>query len=177
MATPPDVDTAKVSRSSAIWVAAITACGGFATALATGSFGLLGKSKPPAVQVQRWIHIESVELARGPNLPLVDRIRLVAQVNGVSYGYPTSVNSVWGPTGPGMVGERYPLPIGTENYRIKFFGFGLDADGKVPRYEYRGVQEYTARQLPLRQATQALQLTTSDPKGLTVGMTVHYSIE
>jgi hypothetical protein len=175
MAAPPDVDPARVSRSGAIWVATITAVGGFATALATGSFGLLGKSKPPVVQ--RWLHIESVELNRDQNLPPIDRVRLVAQVNGVSYGYPTSVNSVWVPVGPGMIGERYPLPIGTETYRVKFFGFGLESDGRIPRYEYRGVQEYATRQFPLRNETQALQLTTSEPRGLTVGMTVHYSLE
>ncbi len=178
MATHPDPDQAKVTRSSAIWVAAITACGGFATALATGSLGLLTKSPPAAPPtIQRWIRIDSVELARAQGLPNVDRIRLVAQVNGVSYGYPTSVNSVWAPIGPGMIGERYPLPIGAQTYRVKFFGFGREADGSVPRYEYRGVQEYAAKQVPLRQAAQALQLTTSDPKGLMVGMTVHYSIE
>ncbi len=178
MATQPDVDPAKVTRSSAIWVAVITACGGFATALATGSLGLLNKNKPasPTV-VQRWIHIESVELARGQGLPNVDRVRLVAQVNGVSYGYPTSVNSIWAPIGPGMTGERYPLPLGAETYRVKFFGFGREADGSVPRYEYRGVQEFAGKQVPLRHATQALQITSSDPKGLVVGMTVHYAIE
>ena len=76
MASTPDVDLARVSRAGAIWVAVITACGGFATAIATGSFGLLAKSKPAAVQ--RWIHIQSVELGRDQSLPTVDRIRLVA---------------------------------------------------------------------------------------------------
>jgi hypothetical protein len=73
--------------------------------------------------------------------------------------------------------ERFPLPFGQEVYRIRFFGFGLDAEGKIPRYEYRGIQEFAARQLPVVDATQALQLTTSDPKGLKVGMTVHYSVK
>ena len=175
MASTPDMDSARVSRAGAIWVAVITACGGFATAIATGSFGLLAKSKPAAVQ--RWIHIQSVELGRDQSLPTVDRIRLVAQVNGVSYGYPTGVNSVWAPVGPGMPIERFPLPVGQEVYRIRFFGFGLDAEGKIPRYEYRGIQEFAARQLPVVDATQALQLTTSDPNGLKVGMTVHYSVK
>src|SRR4051812_14623926 len=101
MAEPSEIASAKVSRSSAVWVAAITAAGGFATAVATGAFGLAGKPKPP---VQRWLRIESVEIVRAPELPDIDRIRLVAQVNGVSYGFPTSVNSVWTPVGPGMTG-------------------------------------------------------------------------
>jgi hypothetical protein len=176
MKNPPDLATARVSRSTAIWAAVITAVGGFATAVATGAIGLAAKAKPHPV-VQRWIRIDSVELARADNLPSIDRIRLVAQVNGVSYSYPTSVNSVWAPVGPGMMGERYPLPIGADVYRVKFFGFGLTADGKIPRYEFRGVFEHPARQIPLRNATQALQLTTSEPRGLTVGMTVRYSIE
>lgn len=174
MATAPDEVTAKVSRSGAIWAAAITAIGGFATAIAVGAFGLAGKSKPP---IQRWLKIESVELVRDPSIPSIDRVRLVAQVNGVSFGYPTSVNSLWAPVGPGMTAERYPLPVGSESYRVKFFGFGLQADGKIPRYEYRSVAEYSSRQLPLRGATQSLQLTTSEPRGLSVGMRVHYSIE
>lgn len=174
MKTAPDISSAKVSRSGAVWAAAITAVGGFATAIAVGSFGLLAKPKPP---VQRWIHIESVELVRDSSLPVIDRVRLVAQVNGVSYGYPASVNSVWAPVGPGMIGERYPLAVGASTYRVKFFGFGLTANGKVPHYEYRGVAEYETRQIPLHGATQALQLTTSDPSGLNVGMTVRYSIE
>jgi hypothetical protein len=175
MAAAPDLDSARVSRAGAIWVAIITACGGFATAIVTGSFGMLSKSRP--APAQRWIHIQAVELTRDRDLPSVDRIRLIAQVNGVSYGYPTTVNSVWAPVGPGMPAERYPLPAGLEGYRIRFFAFGLDADGKIPRYEYRGSQEYAARQLPIRDATQPLQLTTSDPKGLKVGMTVRYSLE
>jgi len=173
---PPELSSARVSRSAAIWTAAITAVGGFATAVATGAIGLFAKPKPHPV-AQRWIRIESVELARNEALPSIDRVRLVAQVHGVSYSYPTSVNSVWAPVGPGMMGERYPLPIGAEVYRVKFFGFGLAADGKIPRYKFRGVFEHSARQIPLRNATQALQLTTSEPRGLTVGMTVHYSIE
>jgi hypothetical protein len=172
---PPDLASARVSRSAAIWAAAITAVGGFATAIATGALGLAGKTAPHPVQ--RWIRIDSVELAHDATLPSIDRVRLVAQVNGVSYSYPTSVNSVWAPVGPGMTGERYPLPIGAEVYRVKFFGFGLTAEGKIPRYEFRGVFEHPARQIPLRNATQALQLTTSEPRGLAVGMTVHYSIE
>lgn len=176
MARPPDVASAKVSRSGAIWAAAITAIGGFATAIAVGAIGLVGKAKPPP-PVQRWLRIESVELHKDAALPAIDRVRLVAQVNGVSYGYPTSVNSVWAPVGPGMTAERYPLPIGAEAYRIKFFGFGLTADAKIPRYEYRGVAEYAARRLPVAGATQALQYTTSDPNGLSIGMVVHYSVE
>jgi hypothetical protein len=172
---PPDLTTAKVSRSAAIWVAAITALGGFATAVATGSLGFFAKAKPPPVQ--RWIRIEAVQLVTDPALPSIDRVRLVAQVNGVSYAYPTSVNSLWAPVGPGMVPERYPLPIGAETYRVKFYGFGFANDGKIPRYEYRGIHEHPLRQVPLRGATQALQLTSSAPTGLTTGMIVRYSIE
>lgn len=174
-ALPPDLTTAKVSRSAAIWVAAITALGGFATAVATGSIGLFAKSKPPPVQ--RWIRIEAVQLVTDPALPSIDRVRLVAQVNGVSYAYPTSVNSIWAPVGPGMAPERYPLPIGAETYRVKFYGFGLTNDSKIPRYEYRGIHEHPPRQVPLRGATQALQLTSSAPNGLSTGMIVRYSIE
>lgn len=172
---PPDITTARVSRSAAIWVAAITALGGFATAVATGSLGLFAKSKPPPVQ--RWIRIEAVQLVTNPALPSIDRVRLVAQVNGVSYAYPTTVNSLWAAVGPGMVAERYPLPLGAETYRVKFYGFGFASDGKIPRYEYRGIDEHTARQVPLRGATQALQLNGSDPRGLSTGMIVRYSIE
>jgi hypothetical protein len=118
-----------------------------------------------------------VQLGSDPSLPAIDRVRLVAQVNGVGYGYPTSVSSVWAAVGPGMVGERYPLPIGAETYRVKFFAFGLTADGKIPRYEYRGVVEHALRQIPLRGASQALQLTSSAANGLPVALTVRYSIE
>ena len=175
MTATPELAAAKVSRNVAIWVALITAAGGFATAVVSGSFGLLNKAAPPPVQ--RWIRINAVQLASDAKLPVIDRVRLVAQVNGVSYGYPTSVNSVWAPVGPGMAGERYPLPSGAEVYRVRFFGFGLASDGKIPRYEYRGTSEYSARRIPISGATQALQYTTSEPTGLAVGMTVHYSIE
>lgn len=174
MADAAEDTSAKVSRSGAVWAAAITAIGGFATAVATGAIGLVGKAEAPT---QRWLHIESVELAKDAALPRIDRVRLVAQVNGVSYGYPTSVNSVWAPVGPGMSGERYPLPVGAEVYRVRFFGFGLTSDGKIPRYEYRGTVEFSARRIPVSGATQALQYTSSDPSGLAVGMTVRYSIE
>lgn len=176
-APPPDFTTAKVSRSAAIWVAAITAIGGFSTAVATGSIGLFAKAKPVAMPVQRWIRVDAVQLGTDPALPAIDRVRLVAQVNGVGYAYPTSVHSIWMAVGPGMVGERYPLPVGAEVYRVKFYGFGLAADGKVPRYEYRSVDEHPTRHIPLRGATQALQLSESTPKGLATGLVVRYSIE
>jgi hypothetical protein len=176
MKNPPELASARVSRRAAVWAAVITVVGGFATAVATGAIGLAGKAPPHPFQ--RWIRIDSVELAHDAVLPSIDRVRLVAQVNGISYSYPTSVNSIWAPVGPGMMGERYPLLLGAEVYRIKLFGFGLTADGKIPRYEFRGVVEYPARQIPLHNATQALQRTSSEPQlGLTVGMTVHYSIE
>ncbi|WHZ11066.1 MAG: hypothetical protein OJF60_001505 [Burkholderiaceae bacterium] len=176
MADPPDAASATVSRSVAVWVAAITALGGFATAIATGAFGLIGKSKPTPV-VQHWLRIESVELPKDGSLPQIDRVRLVAQVNGVSYGFPTSVYSVWAPVGPGMTAERYPLPIGAASYRVKFYGFGLTADARIPRYEYRGTAEYAVRRLPIAGETQTLQYTTSGPAGLSAGMIVRYSIE
>lgn len=174
-AVPPEVETAKVSRSAAIWVAAITAIGGFATAVAAGAFGLVGKSKPPPKQ--RWLRVDAVQLVRDPALPAVDRVRLVVQVNSVAYSYPTSVQSIWAPVGPGMAAERYPLPATGDAYRVKFYAFGYVADGKVPRYEYRGVDEYPLHRIPLRGATQALQLSTSDQQGLAIGMVVRYAIE
>lgn len=176
MAGSPDDVSAKVSRSGAIWAAVITAIGGFATAFVTGAIGLLGKPVPSRA-IQHWLVIESVELRHDIALPSVDHVRLVAQVNGVSYGYPTSVNSIWEPVGRGMTAERYPLPISADTYRVKFFGFGLTGDARIPRYEYRGVVEYAARQLPVAGATQALQYTTSGPNGLAIGMIVHYALE
>jgi hypothetical protein len=176
MSAPPD-DTAKVSRNAAVWVAAITALGGFATAVATGSLGLLSKPPPPPPKpvVQRWIRIDSVQLGTDPVLPPIDRVRLVAHVNGVSYSYPTSVNSIWAPVGPGMIAERYPLPIGAETYRVRFYGFGLTADGKIPRYESKDAVEHALRHVPFRGATQSLRLTS--PSALATGLTVRYSIE
>jgi hypothetical protein len=168
--------SAKISRSTAIWVALITALGGFATAVATGSNSLFGKKPAPAV-VQRWIRVESVEFGRDTSLPPVNRIRLVVQVNGVSYGYPTSVNSIWAPVGTGMPIERYPLAVGQTSYHVKVFGFGLGSDGKVSRYEFRGVSEHSARRIPIQSMTQPLHLSTSEPSGLLIGMTVRYSIE
>lgn len=174
MAADPNVDSARVSRSAAIWVAGITAISGFATAVVTGSFGLFQKSEPV---VQRWLRISSVQLTNDPNLPPINRVHLIAQVNGVSYAYPTSPSTLWAPVGPGMVSERYPLPIGADSYRVKFFAFGSTPDGKFPRYEHKGVSEFERRQIPLRSATQTLQLSESTPKALTVAMTVRFSIE
>lgn len=175
MTTPPDLAAAQVSRSVAIWVALITAAGGFATAVISGSFGLLNKPVTPVVQ--RWIRINAVQLASEARLPPIDRVRLVVQVNGVGYAYPTSVSSLWAAAGPGMASEKYPLPVGATEYRVKFYAFGLSADGKVSRYEHKGVAEFELRHIPLRQATQALQLGDSGPGGLATAITVRYSIE
>jgi hypothetical protein len=174
----PAADPARVSRSSAIWVAVITAIGGFATAVASGSLGLLKQSQPPPpAPVQRWIRIESVQLGSHKDLPPIDRVRLIVQVNGVSYAYPTSVHSLWTPVGPGMAAERYPLPVGTDTYRVRFYGFGYVSEARIPRYESRDAAEIQPRQIPLRGASQALRLTGSTPSGLVTGMTVKYSIE
>jgi hypothetical protein len=174
MASDLNVDSAKVSRSAAVWVAGITAIGGFATAVATGSLGLLQK---PAPVIQRWLQIGSVQLASNPHLPQIDRVHLIAQVNGVSYSYPTSPASLWAPVGPGMASERFPLPVLTEGYRVKFFAFGATLDGKFPRYEHKGFAEFESRQIPLKSATQTLQLSESGPNGLPIAMTVRFSIE
>ena len=175
MTATPELVAAKVSRNVAIWVAMITAVGGFATALVSGSLGLL--SKPATPVVQRWIRISAVQLTSDARLPAVDRVRLVAQVNGISYGYPTSVSSVWAAVGPGMASEKYPLPVGAAEYRVKFYAFGLAPDGKVSRYEHKGIAEFEARHIPLRNASQALQLSDSGPGGLAMAMSVRYSIE
>ncbi len=175
MTATPELAAAKVSRNVAIWVALITAVGGFTTAVVSGSFGLL--NKPAAPVVQRWIRINAVQLASDAKLPTVDRVRLVAQVNGVSYAYPTSVSSVWAAVGPGMASEKFPLPVGAAEFRVKFYAFGLAPDGKVMRYEHKGMAEFEPRQIPLRNATQALQLSDSGPGGLAMAMTVRYSIE
>jgi hypothetical protein len=175
MASTPDVESAKVSRNVAIWVALITAAGGFTTALVTGSFGLLNKKSEPVVQ--RWIRINAVQLGTDPKLPPIDRVHLIAQVNGVSYAYPTSVSSLWAAVGPGMASEKYPLPIAAEGYRVKFYAFGSTPDGKFPRYEHKGIAEFELRQIPLRNATQGLQLSDSGPNGLATAMTIRYSIE
>lgn len=169
-------DSARVSRSAAVWVAVITAVGGFATAVASNSLGLL-RQPAAAPPVQRWIRIDSVQLSQHAELPQIDRIRLVVQVNGVSYSYPTTVNSIWAPVGPGMASERYPLPLGTDTYRVRFYGFGYVHEGKLPRYESRDAAEHPPRQIPLRGATQSLRFTGSDPQGLVTGMVVRYSIE
>jgi len=173
MASAPDIESAKVSRSAAVWVALITAAGGFATAAATGSFGWV--KKEPVVQ--RWIRINAVQLGTDPKLPPIDRVHLIAEVNGVSYAYPTSVSSLWAAVGPGMVSEKYPLPIGADAYRVKFFAFGATPDGKFLRYEHKGVAEFELRQIPLRNATQQVQLSESGPLALVTAMTIKYSIE
>lgn len=174
MATDANVDTARVSRSAAVWVAAITAVGGFATAFVTGSFGLSHKSD---AVVQRWLRISAVQLANDPNLPFIDRVHLIAQVNGVSYAYPTSTSTLWAAVGPGMASERYPLPIRADSYRVRFFAFGSTKDGKSSRYEHKGFAEFETRQVPLKSATQTLQLSESSQSGLAVAMTVRFSIE
>lgn len=79
---------AKISRIQAIVVALIMAVGGFATSLATNGFGLMASKSDPA---QHWIKIEAVQI-RNHSL-LVDKVRVTAEVNGVSYSFPT--NTVW----------------------------------------------------------------------------------
>ena len=174
MAATPDAESAKVSRSVAVWVASIAAAGGFATAVVTGSFGL---AKKPEAVIQHWIRISAVQLGADPKLPPIDRVHLIAQVNAVSYAYPTSVSSLWAAVGPGMTSEKYPLPVGAEAYRVKFYAFGAMPDGKYPRYEHKGVAEFELRHIPLRNAKQGLQLSESGPAGLVTAMTVRYSIE
>jgi hypothetical protein len=172
---PAPIDAARVSRSTAIWVAVITAIGGFATAMASGSLGLMKQAPHPAAQ--RWIRIDSVQLTNHKDLPPIDRVRLVVQVNGVSYSYPTSVNSLWAPVGPGMASERYPLPEGGDTYRVRIYAIGYVQDGRLPHYESRDASEHRVRQYPMRGATQSLRLTGSEPTGLVTGMVVRYSIE
>jgi len=142
---------AKISRTQAIVVALVTAIGGFATSLATNGFGLLGTKNHTA---QHWIKIETVQTG---NVSVHPKVRVTADVNGVSYSFPT--NTVWAAVGAGMAGERYPLPTGAESYRVKFRAFVLTDSGSVAQFENRDYVEHLVKQIPVRNASQDLNRT------------------
>ncbi|MBX3315220.1 MAG: hypothetical protein KF906_12995 [Actinobacteria bacterium] len=102
-----DVHIAKIARSQAIIVALITTLGGSVAGFFLGG-GLQGKSSIE----QQWLVIEGIEG------DVKTPIRVVANVNGISYSYPSK--AVWTEIGPTMAKESFPLPAGEEKYNVSF---------------------------------------------------------
>jgi hypothetical protein len=131
-----NIAIARLTAIQAIVVALITAGAGVATVYLAG--GTLSAS---ADVVQRWITIENIE---SDDHKL---IRLVIQVNGVNYSYPS--NTVWAEIGLGKSQERFPLPISDSTYLVSFRAI-LSDPGNVSTYMAvsQEIQNHSVGKLP-----------------------------
>lgn len=168
------IQVARITRNQAIVVAVITAVGGFITALLAVGGGLFNSGNVEVAQ--RWVKIEEVRVGDDFSVQRIDRVRITAQVNGVSYSFPT--NTVWATLGKDMAGEKFPLPVGLKTFRIKFTGFGTAAgETGAARFDNRDAAEFKVSQLPLRNMTQSLNYTASASNVPASGLVVRYSVE
>jgi hypothetical protein len=128
------VEVARITARQAISVAVITSLAG----LLGGAVGYFANhpANPPAnppqhavPYIQHRISIDGLTLlswnkARHQNLA----IRIVADVNGQAYSYPSRV--IWADIGSGMSKEEFPLAP-AETYRVHFSAYLRSPDGGV----------------------------------------------
>lgn len=66
---------------------------------------------------ERWLVIEGVELFDGADDTLV---KLTANVNGLSFLYPTLPGIEWMEVGPDMSPQQFKLPVSNSGYQVRF---------------------------------------------------------
>jgi hypothetical protein len=128
-----EVQVARITARQAIVVALITAVSGSLLGIVTGYQS--GRSAPRDVR-QHWITIKPVvaEPASAGNA-----VRVVVLANSQAYSYPSQ--AVWADIGPKMSQESFPLPIGADEYRVRFAAFFRRPDGKIISYTSQEVRE------------------------------------
>ncbi len=108
----------KLSKSQAIYVALIT--GVFLVLAAILPVIIKGESKP---QEQSWIVIKKIEyISRGSGDPTDANVvgRLIINVNGINYSYPSKAMYQQLHGGSSFPNEQFPLPVNLNPLHVSF---------------------------------------------------------
>jgi hypothetical protein len=142
MSADKNVQIAQITARQAILVAIVTAVSGLVGSIITArlkapdvprqkALDIPGQTAPtpPEVPRQHRLEISGVELQFAGSGSYA--VRVVAQVNGQAYSYPST--ALWADVAPGMSHEEFPLAVGAEEYGITFQVFLRDPAGTVSR--------------------------------------------
>ena len=126
-----DERTTRINAWQAIIVTLITALAGIVGAVIStiahkNSEPPSSSATPAPPPTQHYLTITSVE--SGSDSPYVG-VRIVAEVNGQPYSYPSRM--VWNSLDPNMPSEAFPLPVGQNEYSIRFEAFARRRDDKT----------------------------------------------
>jgi len=135
-----EIQVARITARQAIVVALITAISGILLGILTGYQS--GRSAPRDV-AQHWITLKPV--VEDPDHPEGSSVRVVVLANSQAYSYPSQ--AVWADIGPKMSRESFPLPIGADEYRVRFEVFFRRPDGQIISYTSQEVHEIEVSKL------------------------------
>jgi hypothetical protein len=130
---PKEVQVARITARQAVVVALITAVSGILLGILTGYQS--GRSAPRDVR-QHWITLKPVVAEPASE---GSAVRVVVLANSQAYSYPS--RAVWADIGPKMSRESFPLPIGADEYRIRFEVFFRSPDSQIISYTSQEVHE------------------------------------
>jgi len=116
-----EVQVARITARQAIIVAAITAVAGLLGAVISSSL----HTDTVKASTQHFIKMPT----RIAGLPEGTSIRIVADVNGQGYSYPT--HFVWADVKSDMAIERFPLPVGQSEYNVEVSVFIRGDKGEI----------------------------------------------
>jgi hypothetical protein len=158
------VQAAKITAFQTIVVALITVAGGSVGYF----FGDAGKAKSKPEIKQHWLIIKNVS-SSGP-------VRIVIAANGINFSYPSQ--EVWFAGGAPAPQERFPLPAGSEKFKIAFTALTPGHDPQsLGAYETKNfhVEEIERKDVPTSDKTASALANTSLP--LKNILEIRYAIE
>jgi len=120
-----EIQVAKITSRQAIIVAVISALSGLAGAVISGHF----RPDTAKASIQHFIKLPT-EIE---GLPSGASVRIVADVNGEAYSYPTRY--VWSDVKRTMPLERFTLPMAQDQYNVKFKVFVRSPSGDFQEVE------------------------------------------
>lgn len=128
-----EVQVARITARQGIVVAVVTAISGILLGILTGYQS--GRSAPRDVR-QHWVTLKPVVAEPDSE---GNSVRVIVLANSQAYSYPS--RAVWADIGPKMSRESFPLPIGADEYRIRFEVFLRRPDGRIILYTSQEVHE------------------------------------
>jgi hypothetical protein len=134
-----NVEVARITARQAIIVAVITSVAG----LLGGMVGYFANhpAKPPEHAVaytEHRISIDGVRLEAGEEGSQHLAIRVMVDVNGQAYSYPS--RALWADIGPNMSKEEFPL-VSAETYKVHFAAYLRSQDGRVDNLQSQELLE------------------------------------
>jgi hypothetical protein len=167
---PKEVQVAKITAKQAIAVALITALAGTAGAAITAYFR--PEQKKPEPIVQHYIRMPVKLTGVGGS---GYSVRIVAEVNGHAYSYPS--RAVWADVTDSMESEAFPLPIGTNQFAVRFLAFVRKPDGSTTTVTNAEKISVTASSPPRPEVCSLQMLDNGFVRSHALDLAIYYQME